>query len=99
MWSVRTLNRNVSSQYYYRLLTSPKKDEVEAEMLEKTSDKEYAPLDAAQFLKSPCITEFLGLPKDASFSEKDLETALIGHLKEFIMELGKGFAFVENMSV
>lgn len=96
MWSVKTLDRNVSTQYYYRLLASPQKDVVEKEMLKKTSGKEYAPLDATQFLKSPYITEFLGLPQDNSFSEKDLETALIDHLKEFIMELGKGFAFVER---
>lgn len=96
MWSVRTLDRNVSSQYYHRLLASPQKDEVKAEMLEKTSGEEYAPLDAAQFLKSPYVTEFLGLPKDNSFTEKELESALIDHLKEFIMELGKGFAFVER---
>ncbi len=96
MWSVRTLDRNVSTQYYHRLLASPRKDEVEKEMHEKTSDDEYVALTATQFLKSPYITEFLGLPKDNSLSEKELETALIDHLKEFILELGKGFAFVER---
>lgn len=48
------------------------------------------------FLKSPYVTEFLGIAKDQKFTEKELETALINHLQQFIMELGKGFAFIER---
>lgn len=48
------------------------------------------------YIKSPYITEFLGLPKDPTYTESELESALITHLQEFIMELGKGFAFVER---
>ena len=90
MWSVRTLDRNIASQYYYRLLQSPKKEEVIAEMHQLT-----APLqDPRELIKSPVVAEFLGLPSNAAFTETELERAIIHHLKDFLLELGKGFAFV-----
>lgn len=61
-----------------------------------TSGKEFQPETPEQFIKSPVITEFLGIPKDASYSETDLENSLITHLQQFLMELGKGYAFVER---
>ena len=65
MWSVRTLDRNIASQYYYRLLQSPKKEDVIEEMHQLT-----APLqDPHEFIKSPVVAEFLGLPSNASFTE------------------------------
>ena len=78
MWSVRTLDRNVASQYYYRLLqtSNEHKDEVENEM--KTLTKGYAD-SPAMFIKSPMVTEFLGLSRDMSFSESELESAIITH--------------------
>lgn len=95
MWSTRTLDRNVASQYYYRLLqtSNEHKDEVENEM--KTLTKEYAD-SPAMFIKSPMVTEFLGLSRDMSFSESELESAIITHLQKFLMEMGKGYAFVER---
>ena len=95
MWSVRTLDRNVASQYYYRLLQTRNehKDEVENEM--KTLTKGYAD-SPAMFIKSPMVTEFLGLSRDMSFSESELESAIITHLQKFLMEMGKGYAFVER---
>lgn len=95
MWSVRTLDRNVASQYYYRLLqtSNEHKDEVENEM--KTLTKGYAD-SPAMFIKSPMVTEFLGLSRDMSFSESELESAIITHLQKFLMEMGKGYAFVER---
>ena len=91
MWSVRTLARNVGSQYYHRLLQSPKKENVIAEMLQLT-----APLqnDARDFLKDPVVAEFLQLPSNCDFTETELERAIIRHLKEFMLELGRGFAFM-----
>ncbi len=98
MWSARTLDRNVSTQYYNRLLaSSPKgKSLVKAEMEQLTSGEQYQPLSPANFIKSPVVTEFLGLPQDTRYTESQLETALIDHLQQFIMELGKGYAFVER---
>ena len=95
MWSTRTLDRNVASQYYYRLLqtSNDHKDEVENEM--KTLTKGYAD-SPAMFIKSPMVTEFLGLSRDMSFSESELESAIITHLQKFLMEMGKGYAFVER---
>ena len=90
VWSVRTLDRNIASQYYYRLLQSPKKEAVIAEMHQLT-----APLqEPREMIKSPVVAEFLGLPTNAAFTETELERSIIHHLKDFLLELGKGFAFV-----
>ena len=91
MWSVRTLHRNISSQYYYRLLQSQAKDVVIDEMKQIT-----APLqgDKLEFIKNPVVAEFLGLAQNTKFSETELKSAIITHLQKFIMELGKGYAFV-----
>lgn len=95
MWSVKTLERNVGSQYYHRLLASYDKDAVENEMKELTAADNTA-ISPEQYIKSPVVTEFLGLPKDATYTESTLENALITHLQQFLMELGKGYAFVER---
>lgn len=96
MWSVKTLERNIGSQYYHRLLSSPDKESVEQEMERLTASKEYAAISPDQYIKSPVVTEFLGIAKDSSYTESDLESALITHLQQFLMELGKGYAFVER---
>lgn len=96
MWSVRTLDRNISTQYYFRLLSSHAKDKVENEMVEKTTDSSFSRLTPAQFIKSPVVTEFLGLGKDTDFTESDLEKSLITQIQKFLLELGKGYAFVER---
>ena len=95
MWSTRTLDRNVASQYYYRLLqtSDEHKDVVENEM--KTLTKGYADTPA-MFIKSPMVTEFLGLPREMTYSESELESSIITHLQKFLMEMGKGYAFVER---
>lgn len=95
MWSVKTLERNVGSQYYHRLLASYDKDAVEKEMKELTAPDNTA-ITPEQYIKSPVVTEFLGIPKDATYTESTLENALITHLQQFLMELGKGYAFVER---
>ena len=91
MWSVRTLHRNISSQYYYRLLQSQAKDVVIDEMKQITAPMQR---DKVEFIKNPVVAEFLGLAQNAKFSETELESAIITHLQNFIMELGKGYAFV-----
>lgn len=96
MWSVKTLERNVGSQYYHRLLSSHRKDEVESEMIRTTSSEGYVAITPEQYIKSPVVTEFLGIAKDSSYTESDLESSLITHLQQFLMELGKGYAFVER---
>ncbi len=92
-WDYRTLQRNISSQYYYRLLQTPEQlhREVSDEMHQLTADFER---DKHSYLKNPVIAEFLGLPQNPVYSESKLETAIIDHLQTFIMELGKGYAFV-----
>jgi len=92
-WNVRTLDRNVSSQYYYRLLKTPDKlkHEVIDEMKNLTADYQK---DKYAFIKNPIVAEFRGLPQNAAFTESKLERAIIIHLKDFLLELGKGFAFV-----
>ena len=95
MWSVKTLERNVGSQYYHRLLASPDKSAVSEEM-ERLTAKDNIVIAPEQYIKSPMVTEFLGIAKDASYTENDLESALITHLQQFLMELGKGYAFVER---
>ncbi len=90
-WSVRTLERNIDTMYYQRLLSSQAKDIVENEMIANT---QYLQNDALDFIKNPTVLEFLSLPTGLSYSEADLEKALINNLQQFILELGKGFAFV-----
>lgn len=92
MWSTRTLQRNVSSQYYHRLLQSHNQSVVRDEMQKIT-----APLqDKLEYLKSPVIAEFLGFKNNTDYSESNLEQSIINHLISFMMELGKGFAFVDR---
>ncbi len=90
-WSSRTLDRNISTQYYYRLLQSPKKEAVIAEMKQKTEEFQK---NRFELLKSPVIAEFLGFKNEDTYLESDLETAILSHIRDFLMEMGKGFAFV-----
>jgi predicted nuclease of restriction endonuclease-like (RecB) superfamily len=86
-WSVRQLDRQINSMLYERLALSRQKGELlrEAEQSKETTTPEEA-------IKDPYILEFLGLPE--SYSEKDLESSLIRHLADFLLELGYGFTFV-----
>lgn len=91
MWSVRTLDRNISTLYYNRIVVSIDKKIVENEMKEKTKK-----LQAEEFIKNPVVLEFLDLPTNMSYTENELEKALTDDIQKFMMELGKGFAFVER---
>lgn len=90
-WSARTLDRNISTQYYHRLMQAPKKEAIIQEMKQKnngTQQKQF------ELIKSPVIAEFLGFKTEDTFLESDLESAILSHIRDFLMEMGRGFAFV-----
>ena len=92
MWGTRTLQRNVSSQYYHRLLQSQNKEAVRGEMKQLT-----APLqDKLEYIKNPVVAEFLGFKNRTDYTESQLEQTIIDHMIPFLMELGKGFALVDR---
>ena len=90
-WSVRTLQRNISSQYYFRLLKSHNKELVKNEMQQITATFQQ---DKFEFIKNPVIAEFLGFSPNSDFTENELGKNIITNLQKFMIELGKGFAFV-----
>lgn len=93
MWSTTTLDRNIASQYYERRLaaqcTNP--NEVTTEAIAPFNEK-----DPLEYIKNPMVAEFMGFKRDQRYNESQLEQALIDNLEKFIMELGRGFAFVER---
>jgi predicted nuclease of restriction endonuclease-like (RecB) superfamily len=90
-WSTRALERQINSLYYERLLMSRDKSPVREEAGDKTAGLPSSP---KAFIKDPYILEFLGIPDSHRFRESELEQAILGKLKDFLLELGKGFAFV-----
>lgn len=90
-WSTRTLQRNIDTQYYYRLLKSQVKEPVIQEMKDK--NKKHYLMDKLEFVKNPVIAEFLGYSLDSAFTETDLETSIINNLQKFLMELRKRLCF------
>jgi predicted nuclease of restriction endonuclease-like (RecB) superfamily len=88
-WTGREMERQINSQLYERLLLSNDKEAVLA-----VARKERVPEKPSEIIKDPMYLEFLGLKREAEYYEKDLETALIKHLQEFLLELGSGFTFV-----
>lgn len=89
-WSVRQLNRQINTLFYERLLASRDKVAVSSE-LSKNEPKE---IESKEIIRDPYILEFLGIPQGEHFLENDLEQLLISKLQHFMLELGKGFAFV-----
>lgn len=89
-WSARALDRQISSLYYERLLSSQEKPPVEQEAVQKTQALNTNPKD---YLRDPYVLDFLNLPYP-SLLESKIEQALIDNLQQFLLELGKGFAFV-----
>ena len=89
-WSVRTLQRNIDTQYYDRMLLSHDKAGVENEMKCLTTPYQ----DKLEFIRNPVIAEFLGMQENIKYLESELEQAIISNLQRFLMELGKGYAFV-----
>lgn len=90
-WSTRALERQIGTLYYERLLASKDREAVREEAAEKLSGMEPSP---REFIRDPVLLEFLGLPGTGRLLESELEGALIANLQAFLLELGKGFAFV-----
>lgn len=90
-WSTRILERQMSTLYYERLLSSSNKEQLLAESRQVLQAKTHTPRD---FVRDPVMLEFLGLPDTGRLLEADLERALMDKLQQFLLELGKGFAFV-----
>lgn len=88
-WNARELERQINAHLYERLLLSNDKTSVLA-----VAKKEKLPESPSEIIKDPMILEFLGLKRESAYYEKDFESAIITHLKEFLLELGNGFAFV-----
>ena len=88
-WTVRQLERQINSQLFERLLLSKDVASVLA-----VAREEKQPSDAKDIIKDPIVLEFLGLKREAAYYERDLESALITHLQDFLLELGNGFSFV-----
>lgn len=81
------VQRNISSQYYYRMLQTQKPKLVEKEMKQITGKYQN---DKLEFIKNPVVAEFLGLASNTDFTESDLEKSILTNLEKFLMELGKG---------
>ena len=88
-WSVRQLERQIHTMYYQRLLSSQDKAPVAAEIQTTEPKPEYE-----KIVKDPYVMEFLQIKPDTHVFESDLEQALIDHLQQFLLELGRGFSFV-----
>ena len=88
-WTAREMERQINSMLYERLLLSNDKESVLA-----VARKERIPEKPVEIIKDPMVLEFLGLERKASYYEKDLEGAIISHIAEFLLEMGKGFSFV-----
>lgn len=88
-WTARQLERQVNSQLFERLLLS---NDIQAVLAVARNEK--LPTEPTEIIKDPMILEFLGLKRENAYYEKDLETAIITHLQDFILEMGNGFAFV-----
>lgn len=88
-WTGRELERQINSMLYERLLMSNDK-----ESLLEVARKERIPEKPEEIIKDPMVLEFLGLERKAAYYEKDLESAIVSHIADFLLELGKGFSFV-----
>jgi predicted nuclease of restriction endonuclease-like (RecB) superfamily len=90
-WSTRALERQIGSLYYERLLASKDRKPVRAEAAKNTAEKGISP---REFVRDPVMLEFLGLPDTGRLLESKMENAILENLQAFLLELGKGFAFV-----
>lgn len=93
MWSTTTLDRNISSQYFERRLAAQREN---SNIKVSKAVAPYHDSDPMEYIKNPMIAEFMGFRKDTKFDESQLEQALIDNLQQFILELGRGFAFVDR---
>jgi predicted nuclease of restriction endonuclease-like (RecB) superfamily len=87
-WSSRILERNINTHYYERLLTAPDKKAA------LTAQGDFEQHQPGHFIKDPYVLEFLGVPESHTVLEKDIEKAIVSNLQKFLLEMGKGFAFI-----
>jgi len=87
-WSSRVLERNINTHYYERLLTAPGKRAA------VTASQGFEQHHPTHFIKDPYVLEFLGIPESHTAQEKEIEQAIIDNLQKFLLEMGKGFAFI-----
>jgi predicted nuclease of restriction endonuclease-like (RecB) superfamily len=90
-WNTRTLERQINSFYYKRILATPKENQ---SLLKKEAQEKQQKLQPVDFIKDPYVLEFSGLKSNQKFYEQELEQAIIDKLQDFLLELGKGFCFV-----
>lgn len=88
-WTARETERQINAMLYERLLLSNDKESVLA-----VARNERIPESPTEIIKDPMVLEFLGLHRETSYYEKDLEGAILSHLTDFLLEMGKGFSFV-----
>jgi predicted nuclease of restriction endonuclease-like (RecB) superfamily len=95
-WSVRALDRQIATLYYERLLSTQDQSKALVKTEAAQQIAKEAPPDPRDFIRDPYVLEFLGAPALPALYEKDLEQGLLDHLQKFLLELGKGFAFVSR---
>jgi predicted nuclease of restriction endonuclease-like (RecB) superfamily len=88
-WTSRQLERQINSQLFERLLLSN-----DLQSVLEVAREERLPSDAKEIIKDPMVLEFLGLKREAAYYERDLESAIITHLQDFLLEIGNGFSFI-----
>lgn len=96
MWSYRTLNRNINTQYYERMLLSQMSPEVRAEMQQNTA---FYQRNKFEMIKNPAVLEFIGLNGGRGYTESKIEQGIIDNMEHFLLEMGKGFALVARQQL
>lgn len=92
-WSTRQLERQINSHYFKRMLMTQKDNR---SLVKQEADNKKEQMEPTHIIKDPNVLEFLNLKSNTSFYESELEQALIEKLREFLLELGKGFSFVSR---
>lgn len=93
-WSVRQLERQIATQYYERLLASHREDREIREIIKRNLPIVPEKFDPLNLVHDPFVLEFLDMKEDPALQEKELESAILTHIEDFLLELGRGFAFV-----
>lgn len=93
-WSVRQLERQIATQYYERLLASHRDDAEVREIIARNLPANPEKFDPLKLVHDPFVLEFLDIKEDPALQEKELESAILTHIEDFLLELGRGFAFV-----
>lgn len=93
-WSVRQLERQIATQYYERLLSSHRDDNEIKEIIAQNIPAKTEKFNPLELVHDPFVLEFLNLKEDPSLQEKELESAILTHIEDFLLELGRGFAFM-----